>query len=113
MLSYPSAMTVSGRALTTLADALRRHRKERATRWRKLSAGRQALLVVAYLCKGETYSDLACGFRIGISTVYRYVREAIGCSPRWPQPWNSHRGRPPQGVRDTRRHLAADRPGRR
>ena len=65
MLSYPSAMTVSGRALTTLADALRRHRKERATRWRKLSAGRQALLVVAYLRKGETYSDLACGFRIG------------------------------------------------
>jgi DDE superfamily endonuclease len=78
VLSYPSAMTVSSRALTTLADALRRHRKERATRWRKLSAGRQALLVVAYLRKGETYSDLACGFRIGTSTVYRYVREAIG-----------------------------------
>ena len=51
MLSYPSAMTVSNRALTTLADALRRLRKQRATRWRKLSAGRQALLVVAYLRK--------------------------------------------------------------
>jgi hypothetical protein len=46
VLSYPSAMTVSSRALT-LADAPRRHRNQRATRWRKLSAGRQALLVVA------------------------------------------------------------------
>jgi hypothetical protein len=35
------------------------------------------LPVVAYLRKGETYSDLACGFNIGTSTVYRYVREAL------------------------------------
>ena len=77
MLSYPSGMSVSSRALGMLADALRRHRHQRATRWRKLTAGRQALLVVAYLRKGETYADLACGFNIGTSTVYRYVREAI------------------------------------
>jgi hypothetical protein len=32
--------------------------------------------VVAYLRKGETYADLACGFKVGTSTVYRYVREA-------------------------------------
>ena len=47
MLSYPSGMSVSSRALKLLADALCHHRNERATRWRKLSAGRQALLVVA------------------------------------------------------------------
>jgi hypothetical protein len=77
VLSYPSAMSVSSRALTTLAQALRRHRNQRATRWRKLSPGRQALLVLAYLRKGETYADLAWGFEIGTSTVYRYVREAL------------------------------------
>ncbi|CAA9433667.1 MAG: hypothetical protein AVDCRST_MAG66-3464 [uncultured Pseudonocardia sp.] len=77
VLSYPSAMTVSTRALTTVTDLLRRHRTQRATRWRKLSAGRQALLVLAYLRKGETYADLAGGFGIGTSTVYRYIREAI------------------------------------
>jgi hypothetical protein len=33
--------------------------------------------VIAYLRKGETYAELACGFRIGTSTVYRYLREAI------------------------------------
>lgn len=42
-------MAVSSRALDVLADALRSHRNERRTRWRKLPAGRQALLVVAYL----------------------------------------------------------------
>ena len=77
MLLYPSGMSVSTRALTVVSDLLRRHRRERATRWRKLSAGRQALLVIAYLRKGETYADLACGFRVGTSTVYRYVREAL------------------------------------
>jgi len=77
VLSYPSAMTVSARVRTTVTDLLRRHRTVRATRWRKLPAGRQALLGVAYLRKGETHTDLAGGFGIGTSTVYRHLREAI------------------------------------
>ena len=77
MLSYPCAMSVSSRALTTLTDLLRGHRAQRATRWRKLTPGSQALLVVAHLRKGETYADLAHGFAVGTSTVYRYIREAI------------------------------------
>lgn len=78
MLSYPSGMTVSNRALRLLADALRARRNALRTRWRRLDAGRQALLVVAYLRKGETYADLGCGFAVGASTVYRYVKEGIG-----------------------------------
>jgi hypothetical protein len=77
VLSYPSGITVSSRALGVLSDALRAPRKQRSTRWRKLSAGRQALLVVAYLRKGETYADLATGFGIGTTTVFRYVQEAL------------------------------------
>ena len=77
MLSYPSGMTVSNRALIMLADLLRAHRTKLRTRWRRLDAGQQALLTVAHLRKGETYADLACGFRIGTSTVYRYLREAL------------------------------------
>jgi hypothetical protein len=74
-------MTVSSRALGVLSDALRAHRNQRRTRWRKLPAGRQALLVVAYLRKGETYAALACGFKIGTSPVYRYIREALDLLP--------------------------------
>jgi hypothetical protein len=68
---------VSSRALRLLAEALRRRRGELRTRWRRLDAGRQALLGVAYLRKGETYADLACGFAVGVTTVYRYVREGL------------------------------------
>jgi DDE superfamily endonuclease/Helix-turn-helix of DDE superfamily endonuclease len=75
--SYPAGMTVSSRALTTLADALRHHRTQRGTRWRRLDVGTQALLVMAHLRKGETYSDLAGGFGIGTTTVFRYIREAL------------------------------------
>src|SRR6478672_4694770 len=70
-------MTVSNRSLTMLADALRRRRRERGTTWRRLDAGRQALLVVAHLRKGETYRDLARGFAVGTTTVCRYLREGL------------------------------------
>ena len=77
MPSYPSGMTVSNRALRLLADALRARRARLRTRWRRLTAGRQALLVVAHLRKGETYADLATGFAVGRSTVYRYLTEGL------------------------------------
>ena len=32
---------------------------------------------MAHLRKGETCTDLTCGFGIGTSTVYRYLREAL------------------------------------
>ena len=39
--------------------------------------GRQALLVLAYLRKGETFAELAAGFGIGTATAWRYVRETV------------------------------------
>jgi hypothetical protein len=33
--------------------------------------------VVAHLHKNDTYAELACGFGVGTSTVYRYIRESI------------------------------------
>ena len=77
MPSYPAGMTVSNRSLIMLADALRQRRSELGTKWRRLEPGRQALLVVAHLRKGETYADLARGFAVGTTTVYRYLREGL------------------------------------
>ncbi len=39
---------------------------------------RQALLVLAYLRKGETFTELAAGFGIGTATAWRYVAETVG-----------------------------------
>ncbi|ANZ21598.1 Helix-turn-helix of DDE superfamily endonuclease [Streptomyces noursei ATCC 11455] len=77
MLVYPSAIDLSSASLQFLAGQLRVHRQEIGTRWRRLTAGRQALLVLAYLRCGDTYARLAAGFAIGTATVCRYVHEGI------------------------------------
>jgi hypothetical protein len=70
-------MSVSNRALQVVADALRQRRSAMGSRGRRLPAGRQALLVLAHLTKGETYTALAGGFGVGTTTVFRYVREGV------------------------------------
>jgi hypothetical protein len=64
--SHPAGITVSNHALITVSDALRQRRTLVGTRWRRLSAGQEALLVVAYI-----------GFGIGTTTMFRYLREAL------------------------------------
>ncbi|MEV5129107.1 transposase family protein [[Kitasatospora] papulosa] len=77
MLVSPSGIDVSTAALRLLSSRLRARRRERGTRWRRLPAGRQALLTLAHLRCGHTYAQLAAGFGVGISTAYRYVVEAV------------------------------------
>ncbi|MFD8724373.1 transposase family protein, partial [Streptomyces sp. NPDC059629] len=69
-------MSGEPRASTTTAR-LREHRRRIGSRWRRLSVGRQALLVLAHLRNGTTYAQLAAGFEVGTSTVYRYIKEAV------------------------------------
>jgi hypothetical protein len=45
--------------------------------WRKLNPGQQALLVLAYLRKGEAFAELAAGFGVGTTTAWRYVNETV------------------------------------
>ncbi len=77
MLVYPSGIDLSSCALRHLSGVLAGHRRRISSRWRRLSCGRQALLVLAHLRCGDTYARLAAGFRIGIATAYRYIREAV------------------------------------
>lgn len=77
MLTYPATIPLSTRTLTYLAEQLRAQRAVRGTRSRRLDPGRQALLVLAHLRNGDTYTRLAAGFGIGVVTVYRYIREAL------------------------------------
>ncbi len=70
-------MSVSNRALQVLAGALRQRRSEMGSRGRRLPAGRQVLLVLVHLTRGETYTALAGGFGVGTTTAFRYVREGV------------------------------------
>jgi hypothetical protein len=77
MLFYPAALPLSAQTLTYVAGIIRRHRKKIGSAWRKLNPGRQALLVLAYLRKGETFAELAAGFGVGTATAWRYVTETV------------------------------------
>ncbi|NJC11420.1 hypothetical protein F4558_001246 [Micromonospora profundi] len=77
MLCYPSAIALSSRALNHLADLIRAERARRRGRWRRLDAGRQALLALAQLRIGDTITRLACGCAVSVTTAWRYAREAI------------------------------------
>jgi hypothetical protein len=48
---------------------IRRHRNKIGSCWRQLNPGRQALLVLVHLRKGEAFAHLAAGFGVGTATV--------------------------------------------
>src|SRR5690242_12805105 len=77
MLFYRAALPLSSRTLTYVAGIIRRHRAAIGSPWRKLNPGQQALLVLAYLRKGETFAEVAAGFGVGTSTAWRYVNETV------------------------------------
>ena len=78
MLFYPAALPLSRQTLTYTAGIIRRHRAQIGSPWRKLTCSQQALLVLAYLRKGETFAELAAGFGIGTATAWRYAGQTVG-----------------------------------
>jgi len=77
MLFYRAALPLSSRTLTFVAGVIRRHRASIGSSWRKLNPGKQALLVLVYLRKGETFDEIAAGFEVGTATAWRYVNETV------------------------------------
>ena len=76
-MTYPGTLAVSTAHLNRVAELLRAHRNRIRSPWRRLSCGRQAMLVLAHLRNGDTYARLAEGFAVGVATVFRYVREVV------------------------------------
>jgi hypothetical protein len=77
LLFYRAALPLSSRTLTFVSGIIRRHRRSIGSRWRRLNPGQQALLVLAYLRKGETFANLTAGFGVGTTTAWRYVEETV------------------------------------
>lgn len=64
MFFYPAVLPLSRQTLIYTAGIIRRHRKQIGSPWRRLGPGRQALLALADLRKGETFAELAAGFGV-------------------------------------------------
>jgi len=77
MLFYRAALPLSRKTVTFTAGIIRRHRRAAGSAWRKLNPGQQALLVLVYLRKGETFAEVAAGFGVGTATAWRYVNETV------------------------------------
>jgi DDE superfamily endonuclease len=87
MLFYCAALPLSRQTPDDAAGIIRQHRRQIGSPWRKLSPGRQALLVPAYLRKGETSAELAAGFGVGTATAWRYVTGTVALlAARSPKP---------------------------
>jgi hypothetical protein len=84
VLSYPSTVALSSRTLNHLADLICAERTRRG-RWRRLDAGRQALLALAHLRNGDTIARLACGFEVSVTTAWRTSEKPSTYSPRTPR----------------------------
>src|SRR6516162_9377088 len=77
MLFYRAALPLSPKTLTFVSGIIRRHRISIGSPWRTLNPGQQAVLVLVYLRKGETFAEVAAGFGVGTSTAWRYVNETV------------------------------------
>jgi len=77
MLFCRASLPLPRQTLNFAAGIIRRHRISIGSLWRKLNPGQQALLVLVYLRKGETFASLAAGFRVGTATAWRYAGETV------------------------------------
>ena len=69
----PVAPPLSAQTFSCTAGIIRRHRKKLRSCWRKLSPDRQLLPMLAYLRKGETFSELAGRFDVAAAKAWRHV----------------------------------------
>jgi len=70
------------------AGIIRCHHQQIGSPLRKLNFGQRALLVLAYLRKGETFAELAAGFGIGTATrrarpSWRLAAPGAASGPTW------------------------------
>ena len=77
MLFYRAALPLSRSTLNYVTGVVRRHRRSINSKGRALTAGKQALMVLAHLKKGETFAQLGAGFGVGTTTAWRYVNEVV------------------------------------
>ncbi|MFF5161296.1 transposase family protein [Streptomyces sp. NPDC000348] len=69
---------MSKRTIELVASLIRRRRKQLGTRWRKVTPGTQAIVVLAVLRHDQRLVDMASGNAVSASTVRRWILEVLG-----------------------------------
>jgi len=74
---YQVRLPLSAKTLTFVADLLRAHLEAIGSRWRKLPAGKIAVIVLAVLRHDQRLADMADGNDVSPGTVRRWLREVL------------------------------------
>lgn len=77
MLFYRAALRLSHQTLRYVSGLIRRHPRQRCSAWRRLTCGQQALMVLVYLRRGESFAEVGAGFGVSTSTAWRYVTDTV------------------------------------
>jgi hypothetical protein len=72
-----AAVDLSRSMLNYVSGLIGRHRKKIGSAWRLLNPGQQALVVVVYLRKDETFTEIGAGLTVSATTAWRYVEETV------------------------------------
>jgi hypothetical protein len=77
VLLHRVSLPLSRQTLTYATGIIRQHRKAIDSKGRVLRLSAQALMVLVYLRKGETFAEPAAGFGVLTSTAWRYATESV------------------------------------
>ncbi|MFJ2034123.1 hypothetical protein [Streptosporangium sp. NPDC087985] len=81
---YQVALPLSAKTITFVADLLRGHLKAIGSRWRKLPAGKIAVIVLAVLRHDQRLADMAGGNDVSPATTTSSRKCATRVWARWP-----------------------------
>lgn len=76
-LVYQARLPLSTRTWTAVREAITGYRRQVKSRWRKLSDGQAALLVLAHLRHDQRLRDLAGANQISAATLHRWTQQAL------------------------------------
>ena len=83
---YQVRLALSSQTVRLVTQAIRTHRKQVRSRWRKLSNLQTAMIVLAALRHDQRPADLAAGYHVSHHSVRRWVKDTVttlaGMAPR-------------------------------
>ncbi|MEV6213015.1 hypothetical protein [Kitasatospora sp. NPDC051914] len=87
---YQCRLSLSSTTVNMVADLIRGHLKKIRSRWRKLSPGQIAVIVLAVLRHDQRLCGMAGGNDVSASTVRRWVLEVIELLADRAPGWTAH-----------------------
>ncbi|MBW1604763.1 transposase [Streptomyces sp. JJ66] len=77
MVTYRATLDVTSDLVSWLENQIATRRDEADGSWRALTPWDQAIVLLVFLAKGDTFAELGAHFGIGTETARRYVNEGI------------------------------------